>query len=153
MSDLLIFLQVSVFGIGRTMIDPSSVGYLRLLKTYSFAGGIIGIVIGKGLKQMIIIILNMMRANPMLLLSTALLMVILFFYYILTAIALFQSAIWRNQDLLETLTIGLYFNAKSGGVISADRFRLPIILFICLLEGYGWWMLIIKRNNHIYLPS
>jgi len=91
MSDLLIFLQVSVFGIGRTMIDPSSAEYLRLLNTYSFTGGIIVLGIGMDLKKMIIIILNMMRANPMLLLSTTLLMIILLIYYVLALLPFFNQ--------------------------------------------------------------
>lgn len=97
MSDLLVFLQVSVFGIGRTMIDPSSVEYLRLFFTYSFTGGIIGLGIGMDLTKMIIIILNMMRANPMLLLSTTPLMFILLVYYVLALLPFSISNLAKSR--------------------------------------------------------
>ncbi|MEG4865197.1 MULTISPECIES: ArnT family glycosyltransferase [unclassified Microcoleus] len=57
----------------------------------------------------------------------------------------------KNRAIIALVSIVAYFLALSGGVAGGYRFRLAIMPIICLLAGYGLWLIVDKikpRNIH-----
>jgi 4-amino-4-deoxy-L-arabinose transferase-like glycosyltransferase len=70
--------------------------------------------------------------------------------YLLGVIAaLLSSNFLKNRAMITLVSIAAYFLAVSGGVAGGYRFRLPILPIICLLAGYGLWLIVdkIKQKN------
>jgi len=63
--------------------------------------------------------------------------------------ALLSSNFLKNRAMIMLVSIAAYFLAVSGGVAGGYRFRLAIMPIICLLGGYGLWLIVdkIKPKN------
>ncbi len=62
---------------------------------------------------------------------------------------LLSSNFLKNRAMITLVSIAAYFLAVSGGIVGSHRFRLPITPIICLLAGYGLWLIVdnIKQKN------
>ncbi len=72
--------------------------------------------------------------------------------YLLGVIAaLLSSNFIKNRAMITLVSIAVYFLAVSGGIVGSHRFRLAITPIICLLAGYGLWLIVDKikpKNIH-----
>ncbi|WP_377479774.1 MAG: hypothetical protein P2A85_11135 [Microcoleus anatoxicus] len=52
-------------------------------------------------------------------------------------------------DMITLVSVAVYFLTVSGGIVGSHRFRLAIMPIICLLAGYGLWLIVdkIKPKN------
>lgn len=87
--------------------------------------------------------------SPILFFADLSLLLILGVYLLGVTAALLSSNFLKNRAMITLVSIAAYFLAVSGGVAGGYRFRLAIIPIICLLAGYGLWLIVdkIKPKN------
>jgi hypothetical protein len=138
---------VYLIGLGRTLTDPGAVEFLRLFNAYPLEGGLFGVLVDRGVTKTFTQILTVLTAFPQLGIILFILAMMLFGLYLFAGIALIKVSYRNNWNLIITLLIGLYFLLLAGGPLAADRFRQPIMPFVCLLAGYGAWVMSIKLKS------
>lgn len=89
------------------------------------------------------------RRSPLLFFADLSLLLISAVYLLGVIAALLSSNFLKNRAMITLVSIAAYFLAVSGGVAGGYRFRLPITPIICLLAGYGLWLIVdnIKQKN------
>ncbi len=87
--------------------------------------------------------------SPLLFFSDLSLLLISGVYLLGVTAALLSSNFLKNRAMITLVSIAAYFLAVSGGVAGGYRFRLAIMPIICLLAGYGLWLIVdkIKPKN------
>ncbi|MFB8797287.1 MAG: glycosyltransferase family 39 protein [Microcoleus sp.] len=70
-------------------------------------------------------------------------------YLLGAATALLSKRFLNNLSMITLVSVAVYFLTVSGGIVGSHRFRLPIMPIICLLAGYGLWLIVdkIKPKN------
>lgn len=70
-------------------------------------------------------------------------------YLLGAATALLSKRFLNNMPMITLVSVAVYFLTVSGGIVGSHRFRLPITPIICLLAGYGLWLIVdkIKQKN------
>ncbi|MEG4865196.1 MULTISPECIES: glycosyltransferase family 39 protein [unclassified Microcoleus] len=70
-------------------------------------------------------------------------------YLLSAAIALLSKRFLNNWSMITLVSVAVYFLTVSGGIVGSHRFRLAIMPIICLLAGYGLWLIVdkIKPKN------
>ena len=70
-------------------------------------------------------------------------------YLLGAATALLSKRFLNNMPMITLVSVAVYFLTVSGGIVGSHRFRLPITPIICLLAGYGLWLIVdkIKHKN------
>jgi hypothetical protein len=70
-------------------------------------------------------------------------------YLLGAATALLSKRFLNNWSMITLVSVAVYFLTVSGGIVGSHRFRLPITPIICLLAGYGLWLILdkIKPKN------
>jgi len=89
--------------------------------------------------------------SPILFFADLSLLLISGVYLLGVTTALLSSNFLKNRAMITLVSIAAYFLAVSGGVAGGYRFRLPIMPIICLLAGYGLWLIVDKikpKNIH-----
>lgn len=126
--------NIYLHGLVISMFDPGASEYLRLFRLYPKSGKILNGVVSEGI---IATTVKVIAANPLLSLMTGLFGLILLTYYALTLIGLKYGSLHFNLPMWLMLTTGIYLLALSGGTIAASRFRLPVMIVVCILAGQG----------------
>ncbi len=126
--------NIYLHGLVISMFDPGASEYLRLFRLYPKSGRILNGVVSEGI---IATTIKLVATNPLLSILTGLLGMMLLTYYALTFIGLKSGAIQFNLPMWLLLTTGIYLLALSGGTIAASRFRLPVMIVVCILAGQG----------------
>ncbi|MEG4454956.1 hypothetical protein [Microcoleus sp. N9_A1] len=87
--------------------------------------------------------------SPLVFFSDLSLLLISGAYFLGVTAALLSSNFLKNRAMITLVSIATYFLAVSGGVAGGYRFRLAITPIICLLAGYGLWLIVdkIKQKN------
>ncbi len=70
-------------------------------------------------------------------------------YFLGAATALISKRFLNNLSMITLVSVAVYFLTVSGGIVGSHRFRLPITPIICLLAGYGLWLIVdnIKQKS------
>lgn len=70
-------------------------------------------------------------------------------YLLGAATALLSKRFLNNWSMITLVSVAVYFLTVSGGIVGSHRFRLAIMPIICLLAGYGLWLIVdnIKPKN------
>lgn len=70
-------------------------------------------------------------------------------YLLGVATALLSKRFLNNWSMITLVSVAVYFLTVSGGIVGSHRFRLAIMPIICLLGGYGLWLIVdkIKPKN------
>jgi len=89
--------------------------------------------------------------SPLLFFSDLSLLLISAAYLLGVTAALLSSNFLKNKAMITLVSTAAYFLAVSGGVAGGYRFRLPVTPIICLLAGYGLWLILdkIKQKKNI----
>lgn len=121
-------------GMLRVLLDPGAMAYLKLFGLYPKVGGLLGIIIDRGLAKTVI---DLFREKPLVFWSNVLLEAMLALYLLFGIIALLHKNFINNMPMIALLSVGIYFFVLSGGPGSVNRFRHPIMPILCILAGYG----------------
>lgn len=132
--DPLVAANVYLHGLVISLFDPGASEYLRLFRLYPQSGKILNGVVSEGI---IATTIKLVATNPLLSILTGLLGMMLLTYYTLTFIGLKSGTTQFNLPMWLLLTTGIYLLALSGGTIAASRFRLPVMIVVCILTGQG----------------
>jgi 4-amino-4-deoxy-L-arabinose transferase-like glycosyltransferase len=142
---------VHLEGTLRTLIQTPAKMYIEKF-TWQFNPGIsLSYQIPKlltGQKTWRVIFINV-RRSPLVFFSDLGLLLISGVYLLGVTVALLSSNFLKNRAMITLVSIAAYFLAVSGGVAGGYRFRLAITPIICLLAGYGLWLIVdkIKPKN------
>ena len=128
------YAKIHLKGMIRTLLDPAATEYLKLYKLYPESGGLLGIIVDKGLIKTVI---HLFTNKPLIFWSNLLLGVFLITYYLFGLSALVSKKFSFNAPVIMVLCIAAYFIIISGGPNSLNRFRHPIMPIVCMLGGYG----------------
>ncbi|MEK0180253.1 ArnT family glycosyltransferase [Microcoleus anatoxicus] len=95
------------------------------------------------------VIFSNFHISPLVFFADLSLLLILGAYLLGVTAALLSSNFLKNRAMIMLVSIAAYFLAVSGGVAGGYRFRLAIMPIICLLGGYGLWLIVdkIKPKN------
>jgi len=128
------YLTIHLKGMLWTLLGPGATEYLRLFKFYPESGGLLGLMVDKGLLTTLIFVL---KNNPLMFWTNLFLSGVLILYFLFGVIALLSRNLINNISIITLLSVGAYFFAISGGPHSYGRFRHPIMPILCILAGYG----------------
>lgn len=138
----LTFAKLYLRGLALTIFDPGAAEYLRLFRLYPRSGRLLNTMVNDGIVS---VIANIMTKQPLLFALSALFGLWLLGNY---ALALFGlQTISLPLGLL--LTTAFYLLALSGGTLASGRFRMPMMIVVCVLAGRGaakMWRINVARG-------
>ena len=128
------YLKIHVKGVLRTLLDPGAFEYLKLFGLYPRSGGLLGVVVDRGIVGAMGVLL---RERPLVFWSNLALGLVLAGYLLFAAVALFAKGLWRMPGVGAVLLTALYLLISSGGPQALGRFRHPVMPVVCLFAGFG----------------
>jgi hypothetical protein len=131
------FTYARIYGQGllRGAFDPGSTEFLRFFDLYPKQGGLVEVVIGKSTIKTIEVLLSI----PLVVLSVIVLLPPLLIYLSCACVALFRRPM--DPAVLVALLIIGYYLGIAGGPTDWGRFRHPAMPIICVLSGYGLYVM------------
>ncbi|HAT12827.1 MAG TPA: hypothetical protein DCS91_03810 [Microcoleaceae bacterium UBA11344] len=137
-------------GMLATLIETPGKRYLRLFsssfeKSVSLVNQMPKVLTGTANFTKVI---ELAKKSPILLGVDAILLLLLCTYYLGVGVALLSKKFVINMPVITLFSVAVYLVTLSG-VVGANRFRLTIMPIICLLAGYGLWLIVdkIKPKN------
>jgi 4-amino-4-deoxy-L-arabinose transferase-like glycosyltransferase len=121
-------------GMLRMLLDPGAVDYLKLFNLYPTSGGLLGVVVDRGLAETARMLL---RERPLVFWSTLALGLLLGGYLLLALVGLFRLGAAGRAPGVAVVLVALYFLVISGGPQAECRFRHPIMPLICVFAAAG----------------
>ena len=129
-----VFLSTYLKGVMRVALDPGGIEYLKLFGVYPQSGGLLGVIVDKGVLSAI---LQLFRDQPGALLVMGLLGLLLGLYWVMAAVG--AGIVVRERPLRVDAALMLawpaYLILVSGGPAALDRFRHPAMPFVAVLVG------------------
>lgn len=126
------FAKIYLRGLAIALFDPGAAEYLRLFRLYPRSGRLLNTMVSEGLASVVV---NIVTKQPLLFALSALFGLWLLVIYALACFGLKDQAITLPLVLL--LTTALYQLALSGGTLASGRFRMPVMIVVCILAGQG----------------
>jgi 4-amino-4-deoxy-L-arabinose transferase-like glycosyltransferase len=127
------FAKLYLRGLALTVFDPGAAEYLRLFRLYPRSGRLLNTLVNDGIVSVAI---NIMSKQPVLFALSALFGLWLLVNYALGLFALKGQVL--TLPLILLLVTTLYLLALSGGTLASGRFRMPIMVVVCMLAGRGF---------------
>ena len=137
-----LYASIHLKGIFKTLTNPGGVEYLKMYNLYPEAGGDFGVAVNAGIGETL---RYLFTSNPLLLAVNLLFAGLLLVYY-LAALAGLLSRQTLSAGALTVLATGLYLLVMSGGPQSLSRFRHPVMPVLCMLGGYGLYVLLSRLS-------
>jgi len=128
------YAKIHVKGMARALLDPGAFEYLKLFKAYPQSGGLLGVVVDKGVVSAA---RTLYDEQPRVFWSNLGLGVVLGVYLLFGAISLFFRSVRKHTGAVACALVALYFLVLSGGPHALGRFRHPIMPVICILAAAG----------------
>jgi len=132
------YAKIHLKGMLRTLLDPGAMEYLKLFRLYPESGGLLGIIVDRGLLRTVV---DLVSGMPLVFWSNLTLGLVLSSYLLLSGIALVSKNFMYDMPIVVLLTVGFYLLLVSGGPNSLDRFRHPLMPIFSILGGYGIWVI------------
>jgi len=136
-----LYARIHLAGIVRTLIDPTAIDYLKHFHLYPHKGGLLGVLVTKGLVRTV---LSLARERPLVFWSNLVLEPLLGFYLLFSVVALFSRRFITDPAVLAALGVAAYFLLIAGGPAAEGRFRHPDMPILCIFAGYGLFFAIGK---------
>lgn len=133
----LIFLKIYLKGLSRILVGPGVNGYLDILNLRTAS---LKEIWAKVKDHGVFKILSILKESPQILLANILFGGLLACYWGLSLMGLGDKNADRLGLALVVIIIA-YLAAVSAGPYSYSRFRLPIMPYLCVLGGAGFWIL------------
>jgi 4-amino-4-deoxy-L-arabinose transferase-like glycosyltransferase len=135
--------KIYLRGLAIALFDPGAAEYLRLFQAYPRSGRLMNTMVNEGI---VALLKTIVTQQPMLFALSAILGLWLLANYALAFFGLQGQSF--TLPLLLLLTTGLYQLALAGGTLAAGRFRMPVMLVVCILAGQGLAKLFALRKKH-----
>ncbi len=130
----LIYLKVHLKGMTRAFFDPAAFDYLKIFKLYPHSGGLLGVVMDRGVTATVV---QLFRTMPLVFWSNVVLGLVLGAYLLFGLAGLLSKILRKNTAAAVILFVAFYFILLSGGAQAEARFRHPIMPIVCILAGLG----------------
>jgi len=137
MSHPLTYAGIHLKGMMRALLDPGAMELLKLFKLYPQRGGLLGVVVDKGLAGAVG---HLARNRPLVFWSSLGLGLMLCGYWVLALVGLVWGGFLRRGPGIVLVLVALYFLVMSGGPQAVGRFRHPIMPAVCVFGGIGLWL-------------
>ncbi len=138
-----VYMPVHLKGIIRVIFDPGGVYYLKLLSLYPKQGGVLGMILDRGLFATV---KDLIKNYPLLFWINLILGILLVFQLIFALSVLFYKNSGQTA-ILFIIGIIVYFLLVSGGPNSIARLRHPIMPVICILASFGMERVLFRKNK------
>ena len=136
-----LYARIHLDGIVRTLLDPTATEYLQYFHLYPRNGGLLGVLVDKGLVRTV---LSLARERPLVFWSNLVLAPLLGFYLLFSVVALFSRRFITDPAVLAALGVAAYFLLIAGGSGAVARYRHPDMPILCIFAGYGLFFAIGK---------
>src|SRR6266851_1145082 len=150
LSSPLIYARIHFEGILRAIFDPGSTEFLKFFHLYPRQGGLLGVLVDKGIVKTI---RTLLLTRPIVFWSNAVLLPMLLMYLSCACIVLFSKRLMWDPAILAALLIVSYYLAISGGPAALGRFRHPAMPIICVLAAYGLCLVVSRLRRAGSPPS
>ena len=124
--------KIYLRGLAIAIFDPGAAEYLRLFRLYPRSGRLLNTMVNDGLGSVVV---NIVTKQPLLFALSAVLGLWLLANYAMALFGLKGQAM--SLPLILLLTTALYLLALSGGTLASGRFRMPVMMVVCILIGQG----------------
>ncbi len=134
---------VKIYGRGWAiaLFDPGATEYLRLFQAYPRSGRLMNTMVSDGI---VALVRNIVVQQPLLFALSAIFGLWLLVNYALALWGLKGQTL--SLSLLLLLVIGFYLLALAGGTLASGRFRMPVMIVVCILAGQGLSKLKLRKN-------
>jgi asparagine N-glycosylation enzyme membrane subunit Stt3 len=145
----LTFARIYFDGVLRATFDPASTEFIRFFDLYPKQGELLTVDVDKG----IIATVETLLASPLLFWSIAVMLPVHLIYLSCACITLCSRAI-LDRASLAALFIVSYYMTIAGGPGDWGRFRHPAMPVVCILAGYGLYVVFARlRPQFECFPS
>ncbi|HEX4951119.1 MAG TPA: glycosyltransferase family 39 protein [Blastocatellia bacterium] len=124
--------KIYLRGLAIALFDPGAAEYLRLFQAYPRSGRLMDTLVREGIVSLL---QHIITAQPLLFVLSAMFGLWLLVNYALALLGLKGQPL--TLPLLLLLATGLYQLALSGGTLASGRFRMPVMIVVCILAGQG----------------
>jgi len=128
------YAKIHVKGMARALLDPGAFEYLKLFKAYPQSGGLLGVVVDRGVVSAVKALYD---EQPLVFWANLALGAVLAVYLGFGAVGLFFRSVRKSTGATACVLVVLYFLVFSGGPHALGRFRHPAMPVICILAGAG----------------
>jgi len=133
LSNPAVYLRIHLEGMARTLLDPGSSEFLKLLGLYPRHGtGLLGDIIDEG---PVPALTRAFGERPAFAWTTVVLGLFSVSLIMLSLVTVLSKNAFQRATV-SVVVVGAYLWALSGGPVSVSRFRHPMMPVICLLAGY-----------------
>lgn len=144
--DWLIYARIHFDGAVRILFDPGATEFLKLYKKYPHSGGLLGVLVDKGI---VYTLRYLFREMPFVFFANLFVGIIHGLLLLLFILSLFDKMIWSRPVFYILVCISGYLLMLSAGPAALNRFRHPIMPIICLWAGYGLYKVyrLLQKKN------
>jgi hypothetical protein len=140
----LTYARIHLDGCIRTMFDPGATIYLKFFKLYPKQGGLLGKLVDDGiLRTMSTLVVK----KPLVFWSNAVFLLLEALYFSCACVALFSRRLVRGPGITAMILAVIYMFVISGGPAALCRFRHPAMPMICILAGYGLYLMLVETQG------
>jgi hypothetical protein len=137
MDNPIITLKIGLLGLVRTLTDLGTTGYLRLLNENRIS---LSKIISRSNENGIIKYLNLLKKVPNVVAAKMFFFLLMISYWVLTVFGVLDKGVDKVGMIL-LIILALYLVGISMGPYSYSRFRTPIMPYLCIFGGAGYFIL------------
>lgn len=134
LQDLPLSARIYLSGSLRVLLDPGAIDLLKLHKLYPASGGLLNTIVTHGLAKGLA---ELLRTNAIAIALLALLGLALAGSYAMALRWLVASKRLLDPTVMLLVATAVYFIAISGGPAGLNRFRHPVMPFVCVWAAAG----------------
>jgi hypothetical protein len=145
-----VYLDLHLKGMLRVLFGPAGSDYAKLFKLDTSSHGIDK---GAFVDDTLGTAKNILQKNLPLFLTYLIPGLILFVYLLCGLVGLISEKALKNLPLMGLVTLSAYFLTVSGGPMGQGRYRHPMMPIICVLAGYGLFLILNRIKKSSDLPE
>ncbi len=133
----IVTLKIGLLGLVRTLTDLGTTGYLRLVNEHRIS---LSKIMRRSNDSGMAKYFNLLKEVPYVVAIKILFFVLMISYWILTAFGVYDNSVDKTGMIL-LVVLAVYLVGISMGPYSYSRFRTPIMPYLCIFGGAGFFIL------------